>query len=158
VNSLREEKGDLFGRLFRDLEASLWRAVYVYSGGRREIADDAVSEAFARALENRVPIRSPKSWLYKTAFRIAAAEMRRDSREVAISDSLVGINEEVYEVMEALRALSPAQRSSVFLRYVVDMRPREIAKAIGSTEVAVRVHLHRGRQRLRDLLGEEDVE
>ena len=63
--------------LYRTTGAALWRAVYVYSGGRREIADDAVAEAFARALQYRGRIRRPESWLYRTAFRVAAAELRR---------------------------------------------------------------------------------
>lgn len=34
--------------VFREVSPTLWRALYAYSGGRREIADDAVAEAFAR--------------------------------------------------------------------------------------------------------------
>lgn len=34
-------------RVFRENGPDIWRAVYVYAGKRREIADDAVAEAFA---------------------------------------------------------------------------------------------------------------
>lgn len=52
----------------------------MYAGGRREVADDAVGEAFARAIESEGVIRNPFPWLYRTAFRIAAAELRRERR------------------------------------------------------------------------------
>jgi DNA-directed RNA polymerase specialized sigma24 family protein len=44
-------------RLFKESAPGLWRAVFVYSGGRRAVADDAVAEAFARAIAYRNRIR-----------------------------------------------------------------------------------------------------
>jgi DNA-directed RNA polymerase specialized sigma24 family protein len=35
----------------------VWRSVYGYVGGRRELADDVVAEAFSRALHYRSRIR-----------------------------------------------------------------------------------------------------
>ena len=66
--------------VFRDEARQLWRALVVFTGGRREIADDAVAEAFARALAQPSAIRNPRPWLYRTAFRIAAGELRRERR------------------------------------------------------------------------------
>ena len=63
--------------LYRTTGVALWRAIYVYSGGSREIADDAVAEAFARAIQHDNAIRRPEAWLYRTAFHIAAAELRQ---------------------------------------------------------------------------------
>src|SRR3990170_3129622 len=34
--------------LYRDAGPRLWRAIYGFAGGRRDVADDAVAEAFAR--------------------------------------------------------------------------------------------------------------
>src|SRR5436190_20817936 len=67
-----------FEQLFRDDGPRLWRALYAYSGGRRDVADDAVAEAFARALEHQGSIRSPKPWGYRIAFRVATAAVRRE--------------------------------------------------------------------------------
>jgi DNA-directed RNA polymerase specialized sigma24 family protein len=36
-----------------------------------------VAEAFARALERISQIRKPVPWLYRTAFRLAAEDLRR---------------------------------------------------------------------------------
>ncbi len=145
-----------FDRLYQDVAATLWRAVYAYTGGRRAIADDAVAEAFARAMENRVPIRSPRAWLYRTAFRFAAAELRKE-RDRPVEPDAFTVEPELREVLEALKKLSPSQRAAVFLHYEADLPVREVARRMGSTEPAVRVHLHRGRARLRNLLGDEGV-
>jgi DNA-directed RNA polymerase specialized sigma24 family protein len=45
--------------LYRDAAPQLWRAIYGFAGGRRHLAEDAVAEAFARALEHERQIREP---------------------------------------------------------------------------------------------------
>jgi DNA-directed RNA polymerase specialized sigma24 family protein len=79
-----------FDAIWRDIGPTLWRAVLAYSGGRRDVADDAVAEAFARAIERDRQIREPRAYLYRVAFRIAAAELRRDGaapeRDVPLED------------------------------------------------------------------------
>src|SRR5215472_18841769 len=68
-------------RLFADVAPGLWRTLYAFTAGRRAVADDAVAEAFARALERARSIRDPVPWLYRTALRIAAAELKRERAE-----------------------------------------------------------------------------
>jgi RNA polymerase sigma-70 factor (ECF subfamily) len=148
---------DDFDRLYHDIAPTLWRAIYAYTGGRRAIADDAVAEAFARAMENRIPIRSPRAWLYRTAFRIAAAELRKERERREETDDVI-VEPELREVLEALKKLSPSQRAAVFLHYEADLPVREVARVMGSTEPAIRVHLHRGRARLRKILGGQEVD
>jgi hypothetical protein len=48
-----------FEQLYRDAAPQLWRAIYGFVGGRRQVAEDAVAEAFARAIEHADEIRSP---------------------------------------------------------------------------------------------------
>ena len=57
------------------------------------------------------------------------------------------------ELIEALRRLPSKQRAAVILHHGAGHPVREVASIIGSTAAAVRVHLSRGRRRLRDLLG-----
>jgi RNA polymerase sigma-70 factor (ECF subfamily) len=149
---------DLEG-VFRDHGGTLWRTVYAYSGGRRDVADDAVSEAFARAIEHQGTIRSPVPWLYRTALRLAAADLKRERRQAdveAVREGEARKNDGLVEVIQALRQLSPTQRVVVVLRYEADLSIRAIAERLGISPVAVRVHLFRARERLRRILGEED--
>ena len=59
------------------------------------------------------------------------------------------------ELIEALSRLSAKQRAAIVLHYAADYPIREVASILASTPGAVKVHLARGRRRLRDLLGDE---
>jgi len=61
-------------------------------------------------------------------------------------------------VTDALRRLSPNQRAAIVLRHVMDLDIAEVANRMGIASPTVRVHLHRGRARLRQLLGDEEVD
>ena len=39
-----------FEAIFRETGPRLWRALLAYSAGRRDVADDALAEAFVRAI------------------------------------------------------------------------------------------------------------
>ena len=156
------EAGQDISRTYSEIAPPLWRALLVYSGGNRSIADDALAEAFARFIQYGRGVRRAFPWLYRTAFRIAAAELRAASRtpEPAPGDEPwldPGPERERLEhLLWALRALSPTQRAAVYLHYQADLPVREIAERLGISASAIRVHLHRGRNRLRSLLTEED--
>ena len=148
-----------YDTIWRESGATIWRSVYAYSGGIREVADDAVAEAFARAMAHDADVRDPVAYLYRIAFRVAAADLVRrkqegtDMPELAIADpSANGLP----DLLHALRELTPAQRAAVYLHYRVDLPVREVARVTGMSPAAVKVHLMRGRRRLRELLGEED--
>jgi len=155
VKVLEIDAGPDYDALYREIGPQLWRAILAYSGGRRDVADDAVGEAFARAMESRTHIRSPFPWLYRTAFRIAAAELRRDVRDGPEDGSYVD-DPATGDLMRAMRRLSPKARAAIYLHYQADLSVREIARLTGSSVAAVKVQLHRGRTRLRELLGAEE--
>ena len=71
---------DEFDRLYRQDGARMWRALAAYSGSR-EVAQDAVSEAFAQAIARGSAIRSPQRWVWKAAYRIAAGELQERLRQ-----------------------------------------------------------------------------
>lgn len=151
-----------YEQVFRDAGPGLWRTIYAFAAGQREIADDAVAEAFARALERAGQIRDPVPWLYRTALRLAAADLRlgRRERRAAASgrDQPAAVTSGLGALVPALRQLSPAQRAAVVLHYEADLPVREVARQMGTSVAAVKVHLFRGRRRLRELLGAEEVD
>ena len=65
------------------------------------------------------------------------------------------MEEPARELVASLALLSPKQRLAVVLHDAAGYSAAEVARVIGSSPAAVRVHLMRGRRRLRDLLGEE---
>jgi RNA polymerase sigma-70 factor (ECF subfamily) len=65
-------------------------------------------------------------------------------------------DEPAHELIELLRMLSPNQRGALVLRDLYGYPSAEAGRILGISEVAVRVHLHAARRRLRGLL--EEVE
>jgi len=145
-----------FEQLFRQAAPGLWRTIFAFAGGRAAVADDAVAEAFARALERVGQSREPVPWLYRTAFRIAVEELRRKEPEVEPEQGMAAAAG-LEALIPALRQLSPAQRAAVVLHYEADLPLRGVAEHMGTSVAAVKVHLFRGRRRLRELLSEEEA-
>jgi RNA polymerase sigma-70 factor, ECF subfamily len=149
-----------YDAIWRRSGATLWRAVYAYSGCRRDVADDAVAEAFARVMARGSEVRDPLAYLYRVAFRVASAELVRSGKEVAeVPEIAIGdaTQNGLADLLRALKELTPAQRAAVYLHYRADMPVRQVADLMGTSTAAVKVHLMRGRRRLAALLGEDDV-
>ena len=143
--------------VYREHGPTLWRSLYAYTGGRRDVADDAVAEAFARALAAPDRIRDPLPWLYRVAYRIAAAEMKRERSRGQMTDTAAEAPSETpLDVLTALRRLSPMQCAAAYLHYQADRPVVEVARLLGTSTAAVKVHLFRARKRLRTLLEEND--
>jgi RNA polymerase sigma-70 factor (ECF subfamily) len=126
--------------------------------GDPEVASDAVAEAFAQVLRRGDEVRDPERWIWRAAFRIAAGELK-ERRSIVETTAAIGsyeIEEPARDLVVALGALSERQRASVVLHDAAGFSAREVARIVGSTEAAVRVHLMRGRRRLRDLLKDDD--
>ena len=146
-----------FDAIWREAGPAIWRAVLVYAGGRRAIADDAVAEAFARAIERSDSIREPVGYLYRVAFRVAAGDLKRSDIVAEPEDRAITDTVEDQDMLLALMRLSPAQRGAIYLHYRADLPVREVASMLGTSSATVKVHLMRGRRRLADLLAEDEA-
>jgi RNA polymerase sigma-70 factor (ECF subfamily) len=144
-------------RLYRERGDRIWRGLVAFSGDP-EVASDAVAEAFAQVLRRGDEVRDPERWIWRAAFRIAAGELK-ERRSIVETTGAIGsyeMEEPARDLVVALGALSERQRASVVLHDAAGFSAREVARIVGSTEAAVRVHLMRGRRRLRDLLKDDD--
>jgi RNA polymerase sigma-70 factor (ECF subfamily) len=149
----------------RDLElvwrtdgARIWRAVAAYACDA-DVANDAVSEAFAQALARIDEIHDPVAWLWRTAFRLAVKELRARRRTEALPlESAYDPPEPLHDVVRAFERLSPNQRAAVLLHDYADRPTSEVAETLGMSTATVRVHLSQGRRRLRGVLKEPDHE
>jgi RNA polymerase sigma-70 factor, ECF subfamily len=147
-----------FDALFREAGSGVFRTLFAYTGGRRDIAEEAMAEAFARALARSGTIRDPVAWIYRTAFRLANEELRAERRRRPAPAEEASPPPELSGLIDALRRLSPNQRAAIVLRHVLDLEIAEVAHRMGTAQPTVRVHLHRGRKKLRELLGAEEVD
>jgi RNA polymerase sigma-70 factor (ECF subfamily) len=133
----------------------------------RELAADAVQEAYARAWQRwpRVSrLGEPSAWVRTVAWRLAVSQFRR--RAVA-SRMLRRLQQErdpvdveasadvAIDVVTALRALSAEHRRVLVLHELVGMSVREVAAETGVAEGTVKSRLSRARERLGVALGPE---
>jgi RNA polymerase sigma-70 factor (ECF subfamily) len=144
--------------LYRADAERLWRAVYAFSGDS-EIASDAVAEAYAQLLRRGRAVRDPAAWVWRTAFQISRGALKQ-RRLAPAMPSVSGEHADAYadqDLLVAVRRLPEGQRAAVVLFYYGDLSVSEIAARLGTNGVAVRANLSRGRRRLRQLLGDDDV-
>ena len=132
-----EPGGIDFSRWYTDERDRLVRSLLVI-GGDAEAARDAVAEAFSRAYERWARVSamaSPTGWVY----RVALNELRRRERRRRVESRLLG-----------------RRQALVVLRYVADLREREVAAALGISEGAASAALAAARRRLARVLGTTD--
>jgi RNA polymerase sigma-70 factor (ECF subfamily) len=145
-----------FEDLYRNEGDRLWRAVFAFAGDR-EVADDAVSEAFAQCIRRGTEVRDPRAWVWRAAFRIAAGELKERGRWRTLP-----VAERAEEpssgprLLDALARLPVRQRAVLLLFHYAGYPSTDIARMLGMAAPTVRVHLTRGRRRLRQLLEEKD--
>jgi RNA polymerase sigma factor (sigma-70 family) len=144
---------------FTAMAPRLWRALLLYTGNH-EVADEAVSEAFAQAVSASTPIRDVPGWVWTVAFRIAAGEMRRRAREggeVPLELPAPGSSDpsSLIDLLRALDQVSDLQRRALILRHYMGYSNVEIARILGSSPSSIGVQLFRSTRKLRRLLSEE---
>jgi RNA polymerase sigma-70 factor (ECF subfamily) len=145
-----------FEALYADIGPRLWRAILAFTGGRRDLTDDVVAEAFVRTMEAGASVRRPDAYAYRIAFRLAAGELRRPPTTADVEDVAIREDPALAELFDGLMRLSPGQRAAIFLRYDTDLPVAEIARLMGTTSGTVRIHLLRGRRKLAAMWGEGD--
>ena len=140
--------------VFREHGDRLWRALVAYSGDR-EVADDALGEAFAQALGRGDALRDPAAWIWRTAFVLARRELKDRSPLFPLMETSYEMPEPLPHLFEALAKVSPNERLAVLLHDYADRPTDEIAAVLGASRATVHVHLSKGRRKLRRLLEED---
>ncbi len=136
------------------------RTVFLILGDRGK-AEDVTQEAFIQLLSHWKKIsryERPDAWVRRVAIRLAVkAQKRERMREVLERDTAgpSGPKTPDVDLANALQQLPLKQRTCVLLFYYEDRPIAEIVDILGISEGSVKVHLHRARERLAALLGEE---
>jgi RNA polymerase sigma-70 factor (ECF subfamily) len=148
---------DRFEILYREGGPRLWRALVAFSGDR-EIAADAMAEAFAQAIARGDAIRDPTSWVWRVSFVLVRSELKRRTGTTTL-DVEPGFEhpEPLPHVFVAIHALPEKQRLAIVLHDYADRPTDEVAGLLGCSRATVHVHLSQGRRRLRKLLQEPEV-
>jgi RNA polymerase sigma-70 factor, ECF subfamily len=140
----------------------VYRVAY-RSCGRREMAEDATQEAFARAFERWSRLRGEPwvvGWVLTTALNIlrrATRRTREEPREVPVKPEREADVEDAVDLWRAIGDLPRRQAEAVVLYYVLDLPVAMVAEVMGCRDGTAKTHLDRGRQRLARLLEPSDA-
>jgi RNA polymerase sigma-70 factor (ECF subfamily) len=166
-------------RDFSELYQAHLRDVYSYAYyriGNHHDAEDITEQTFLQAYRhferaqresNGRPLRP---WLIRIAHNLAANYYRDRSRkpqthldDAAIlsapldTERVVEEREEVKEVLAGVSKLPDDRREALIMRFALDMDNREIARALGRSEGATKVLIHRAIRQLEQGLDEEEM-
>ena len=145
-----------FARVYEAEGRRLWRAIFAFAADR-EIASDAVAEAFAQCIRRGDSVQNPAAWIWRAAFRIAAGELNRRKLETALEDNRsYEMADPPWRLIAVLASLPLRQRAALVLHHYAGYPTSEIAATLGCNTATVRVHLSRGKKKLRKLLEERD--
>ena len=167
-----ERKAQL-DREFSELYRSHLRDVYSYSYyrvGNHHDAEDLTEQTFLQAyrhFERAVRDsdgRPLRPWLIRIAHNLAANFYRDRSRRPqsmledagTVSDphtteALVEGREELQQVLAAVAELPDDRREALIMRFALGMDNREIARALGRTDGATKVLIHRAIRQLEEM-------
>jgi DNA-directed RNA polymerase specialized sigma24 family protein len=149
-----------YTRFFRQEFARVTRTV-AFIVHDLERAEDIAQDAFVQLLRHWPKVSAyerPEAWVRRVAIRLAMRHARRDRLWSLIRGDIrlpLPVGPRDLDVLDAVRRLPGMQRAAVTLFYFEDRSVAEIADLLGCAEPTARVHLHRARKRLAELLGEE---
>jgi RNA polymerase sigma-70 factor (ECF subfamily) len=145
------------------------RALLLAWAGARDV-DDLLQETFLQAWRARAALREPEryaAWLFAIGRSVARRPRRgADAGATSLPDELAAPGAEraaaraaeSAEVLAALQSLPESYRETLALRLIEGFNGPEIAALTGLTHGSVRVNLHRGFERLREVLRERGLE
>ena len=173
VDTEKAELDSAFTELYRAHLRDVYSYAY-YRIGNHHDAEDLTEHTFlqayrhfarAQAESNGRPLRP---WLIRIAHNLAANYHRDRSRrpqthleDASIlsaphqTDQLVEGREELQHVLEGVAGLADDRREALIMRFALDMDNREIARALGRSDGATKVLIHRAIKQLEEDLKDD---
>ena len=164
-------------RQFESLYRDHLRDVYSYSYyrvGNHHDAEDLTEQTFLQAyrhLERALAEsggRPLRPWLIRIAHNLAANLYRDRSRKpqthfdddstlrtLHTTEDLVEGRDELARILEGVQKLPDDRREALIMRFALGMDNREIAKAMGRTDGATKVLIHRAIKQLETIVNTE---
>ena len=164
---------DEFAELYRTHLRDIYSYAY-YRVGNHHDAEDLTEQTFLQAYrhferaQRESQGRPLRPWLIRIAHNLAANYYRDRSRrpqttiedagslpELHTTEGLVEDREDLSRILEGVRQLPDDRREALIMRFALGMDNREIARALGRTDGATKVLIHRAIRQLEDIVGAE---
>ena len=161
-------------REFSELYRSHLRDVYSYSYyrvGNHHDAEDLTEQTFLQAYrhferaQRESKGRPLRPWLIRIAHNLAANYYRDRSRkpqtpiedagvlaEPHTTETLVEHRDDLNRILDKIQDLPDDRREALIMRFALGMDNREIARALGRTDGATKVLLHRAIRQLEEIV------
>jgi RNA polymerase sigma-70 factor, ECF subfamily len=162
---------------FSELYKAHLRDVYSYSYyrvGNHHDAEDLTEQTFLQAYRHFARAREEsqgrplRPWLIRIAHNLAANYYRDRSRrpQTNIDDAdalstphttegLVQERDDLARILRGVQLLPDDRREALIMRFALDMDNREIARALGRTDGATKVLIHRAIRQLEEIVAED---
>ena len=163
---------------FSDLYRAHLRDVYSYSYyrvGNHHDAEDLTEQTFLQAYrhferaQRESDGRPLRPWLIKIAHNLAANYYRDRARKPTsglenadlvvaahTTEGLVEGREELKRVLDGVQQLPDDRREALIMRFALGMDNREIARAMGRTDGATKVLIHRAIKQLEGIVKQSE--
>jgi RNA polymerase sigma-70 factor (ECF subfamily) len=163
---------------FSELYRAHLRDVYSYAYyrvGNHHDAEDLTEQTFLQAYrhferaQRESKGRPLRPWLIRIAHNLAANLYRDRSRrpvapidettplaDLHTTEDLVEEREELTRILSGVQELPDDRREALIMRFALDMDNREIARALGRSDGATKVLLHRAIKQLEGLVSEDE--
>jgi RNA polymerase sigma-70 factor (ECF subfamily) len=164
-----------FDRLYRDHLRDVYSFAY-YRVGNHHDAEDLTEQAFLQAYrhfdraQRESDGRSLRPWLIRIVQNLAYNHYRDRARKPQASIDLVEPiaapvgteriaedREELGQIMRLIRELPDERREALIMRFALGMDNSEIARAMGRSNGATKVLLHRAVKQLEEMVAAEGV-
>lgn len=156
-------QGDDFDRWYcREHKRVLAAVIMIIGGDDRQRCEDAVNDAFVKAIEKWdyvAQMNSPRGWVTKVAVNNAKRSLRlRGQRVRRLHEEQVGVEDRHSdpELWNAVSALPPRQRRALVMRYIEDLTQEQVAVDMGITPGAAAATLNQARRNLRSIIQRGD--
>jgi RNA polymerase sigma-70 factor, ECF subfamily len=167
VNEILSGDVNSYALLMRRYQKPIYNLMLRMTGSEQD-AVDLTQETFVRAyekLEKFNPSASFFPWLYTMGLNLARDFLRRAKRSPIVSyepensasieidqDDRLADQIDVQRVSEGLQSLPVDYREALLLRFHEELSVSEVAHALGLSVSAAKMRIHRGLQKLRQLL------
>ena len=173
----KEQLDDEFSALYQAHLKDVYSYAY-YRVGNHHDAEDLTTQTFLQAYrhferaQRESDGRPLRPWLIRIAHNLAANHYRNRSRRpqtniddttmlsaLHTTEDLVEGRDELKRILDGVEQLSGDRREALIMRFALGMDNREIARALGRTDGATKVLLHRAVKQLEGIVrGDENKE
>ena len=155
--TVNQRGGDAFRLAFEQYTDTVYR-VAVHNTPNAADAEDVTQEAFLRLLQCGKHFRDAehmKAWLIRVTINLCRNRYRTQKHETLVEEVPQSVQtDDHFSVLDAVKALPENQRNAIYLHYYEGYTAAEIADILSSRTNTVLSWLRRGRETLRETLGD----